>query len=385
MRILLFTNNFPSPWQPTRGTFNFELARALAASHELRVVAPVSWVDEYRAASTRSATVVRRTERRNGMTVYYPRYYYTPKVGRRWYHEFLWRSVRLTLRRDLSGFRPEAVLGYWTHPDGTVAVRYAREIDARAFVMVGGSDLLLSTPGSVRRRLVCRTLNAADGVIPVSKDLERHVLTCGVPPDRVHVVYRGVDRGRFFPGDRVEARSKLGLATDIPVFLWVGRMVPVKGVDVLLQAVARVQRLTNRFALALVGDGPERRRLEQLGAMLGLGEVVRWIGSVSHGDLPDWYRAADWCILSSHSEGVPNVLIEARACGTPFVAPGVGGVDELAIAGVDRVVVPDDPIALAKNVTDCLVHPAVNRDWLAAQATDVAIAAQRVAALLAAP
>ena len=315
-------------------------------------------------------------------TIHYPRYYYTPKIGRRWYHEFMWHSVKRTLSRGLDAFRPQAVLGYWTHPDGTVAVRYARQINAKAFVMVGGSDVLLTSPGSTRGRLVCSTLNAADGVLSVSQDLHRRVMECGVPSERVHLVYRGVDRTRFFPGDRSEARARLGLPSGPTLFLWVGRMVPVKGLDILMQAAARLNRRGCFFELVMAGDGVERVRLERMAGTLGLRNVVRFVGNVPHVDLPDWYRAADWCVLSSHSEGVPNVLLEAHACGTPFIATRVGGVAEIAVHGVDRMVPPGDPEGLAEHMAQHVAISAVERDRLASRVLGLETAAATIGALL---
>src|SRR5262245_14653160 len=144
MRILFLTNDFPSPWLPTKATFNWELARALGREHEVRVVVPIPWTDELRSGKAIAASVdADRVEQRDGVTVHYPRYYYPPVVGRTWYDKFLWRSVRSTLHGRLADFHPQAVVGYWAHPDGTVAVRYAREIGAAAFVIVGGSDVLV--------------------------------------------------------------------------------------------------------------------------------------------------------------------------------------------------------------------------------------------------
>src|SRR5262245_31726166 len=226
MRLLFLTNAFPSPWLPIRGSYNFELARSLARHHEVQVVVPIPWVNELRQLRDGAISPPRsRIGARDGLTIHYPRYYYPPAVGRTWYHKFLWHSVHSTLCRKLQGFHPEAVLGYWTHPDGTVAVKYARQIGAAAFVLVGGSDVLCDAENSTpRRRVIAETLSAADGVFVVSSNLRERVIELGVPPERIHLVYRGVDRQRFAPGDKACARRQLKLRTDQPHFLWVGRM-----------------------------------------------------------------------------------------------------------------------------------------------------------------
>lgn len=380
MRILLLTNVFPSPWHPTKGTFNFELARALARENDVRVVVPISWLDEW-SRSMRASAVVRndRTESRDGMTIHYPRYYYTPKLGRRWYHLFLWSSLKPTLERGLGSFRPQAVLGYWTHPDGTVAVKYARSIDAVAYVMVGGSDVLLSPEGSTRRRLVANTLRSADGVFTVSEDLRRQVVGLGVPAERAQVTYRGVDRTRFSPGDRSNARSRLGLHAESRLFLWVGRMEPVKGLDLLVQSAQILRQRGCRFQIILAGDGSERGRLERVVAGQGLSDYVRFVGKVPHSELPDWYRAADRTVLTSLSEGVPNVLLESHACGTPFISTRVGGVAEIAVDGVDRLVSPADSSEFADRMADILTAPSIDRDRLADRVASLDAVARTIA------
>ena len=384
MRILFLSNDFPSPWLPTKGTFNFELARALGRDNDVQVVAPIPWIDELgKKRGDMPNSCRNRVETRDGIRIHYPRYYYTPKFGRLWYDRFLWRSLQSTLQKMAREFRPEAVIGYWTHPDGTVAVKYARQIGAAAFVMVGGSDVLVQareSPG--RRRLISQTLRAANGVFAVSDDIRQRVIELGVPAERVHLAYRGVDREQFAPGDKSAARAKLGISHELPLFLWVGRMVPVKGLDVLLQAAGKLRQEGRAFELVLAGDGSERSRLEQSASALGLNGTVRLIGPVPHANLPDWYRAADWTVLTSHSEGVPNVLLESHACGTPFIATRVGGIPEIAVAGIDRTAAPANHEEFAEQMELALRSPPADPLQLSANVADLDAAATKMIELI---
>lgn len=359
MRLLLFTNVFPNPYQPTKGVFNLRLVQALAAEHELRVISPVSWLDEWRARRRIGSRLSpERSERVEGFAIDYPRYYYPPKIGRSQYGWFLWRSVRDRILEALRTFRPEAVVGYWAHPDGEVAVRAARLAGVPAVVMVGGSDVLLLTRDPSRQRRIASVLRDADAVVTVSHDLKATLAKLGIPPEKVHVVYRGVSVERFHPGDRHEARRRLGLPADGRLLLWVGRMVPVKGLDVLIAAAALLRDRGLAFRLALVGDGPLRSSLEAEVAARGLAGLVSFVGNVGHDGLPDWYRAADLTVLPSRSEGVPNVLRESLACGTPFVASRVGGISEIAEWPELELVPPEDSAALAEGITRALTEDA---------------------------
>jgi glycosyltransferase involved in cell wall biosynthesis len=356
MRLLLITTVFPTPREPTKGPFNRTLVKALAAAgHEVAVVAPVPWT-----VALATTAPVPGGERPEALTRPYretfPTYYFTPKVLRSWYGHFLWLSIRATVRDLLRNFRPDAVLGYWAHPDGEAAVRAAAAASVPAVIIVGGSDVLLLTRDAARRRRVLGVLSSADAVLAVGPDLRARLLDMGLPPDRLHVLSRGVDESVFHPGDRAEARSRLGVASAVRLLLWVGRMVPVKGLDVLLAACARLQQGGTTFRLALVGDGPLRRSLGERAVALGLGDAVMFVGSVAHDRLGDWYRAADLTVLPSRSEGVPNVLLESLACGTPFVATRVGGIPSLA--GDPRSLVPPgDAGALAEALHRALEGP----------------------------
>ena len=356
MRLLFITNVFPNPYQPTKGVFNLELARALVQDHQVKVVAPILWTDEWKAART-GLLNRERFQVVDGLEVHFPRYYYPPKILRSYYGWFFWQSVRPTLKRIVESFRPDAILGYWAHPDGQTAVRLARALQVPVVIMVGGTDVLLLTENWRRRRCVLRVLHEADAVVTTSQDLRGKLLGFGLPPEKVHVSHRGVNSTLFFPGGKPEARRRLGIPTETRMLIWVGRMIPVKGLDVLLEACSRLRVRDTKFHLYLVGDGPLRNALTREARRCGLADMVTFVGSVAYDKLPDWYRAADLTVLPSRSEGVPNVLRESLACGTPFVASRVGGIAEIAHDPANELVIPDDPQALAEAIARGLVTP----------------------------
>lgn len=370
MRLLFITNTFPTPDQPTRGVFNLDMARALAERHTIQVVSPVSWVDAYRRRfRSRSGPkdaprqAVRRATLAGGIEVHYPRFYYPPKILHRHYGWFFWQSTRRVVGDLLASYRPEAILSYWVHPDGETAVRAARLAGIPAIVITGGSDVLLLTRDPARKRCIEQVLRQADAVVAVSEDLARHVASLGVDPGKIHTMLRGVDTSRFSPGDAREARLRLGLPTEGPMMLWVGRMVPVKGLEVLIEACRALRPRHPDLRLYLVGDGALRASIQAAITAAGLDEMVRLVGLVPHEALADWFRAADLTVLPSLSEGIPNVLRESLACGTPFVASQVGGIPELARNGAGWLVPPGDPAALAATIDRVLTDSRL--DWTA--------------------
>ena len=171
MKILLVTTVFPSPLQPNKGAFNREMARALGASHELQVIAPVAWPIAYRAR--REGQTWEDARRLDGVEVRHPVYFYTPKLLRSWYGAFFWWSIRRTVNRMLRNFEPDVVIGYWAHPDGQAAIQVARRLGVPAVVMVGGTDVLVLGHEASRRRAIRRVLDGADTIVTVSQDLKR--------------------------------------------------------------------------------------------------------------------------------------------------------------------------------------------------------------------
>lgn len=352
MRILAITNLYPNPFEPNRATFNRQQFRALAKLHPLRVIAPIAWTDEATARWRGAAPLP--ADRRvtcDGIPVEHPRYWFPPKVLRPWYGHFFRRAIRPAFDRAREEFRPDVVLSAWAYPDGWAAVDLARRAGLPAIVKVHGCDVLWGLRQCLSRLPRTReALCGADGIIAVSCDLAENVRRFGADPARIRVIYDGIDAKLFHPGSRAEARVQISWHEEGPMVLFVGSLVPVKGLDILLDACERVWRRGIRFRCCLVGDGPLRPQLEQEAQRRGLTECVRFLGARPHDQLPDWFRAADLFVLPSRSEGVPCVLLEAMASGTPFVASKVGGIPEVAHMGRGRLVPPADAAALADTI-----------------------------------
>ncbi|MBX6311522.1 MAG: glycosyltransferase [Isosphaeraceae bacterium] len=359
MRILVLTNLYPNPYQPDRATFNRQQVRLLAARHPVAVIAPILWTDEL-AARRRGAARLPADRRAtcDGIAVEHPRYVYPPKVLRDRYGHFFRGSVRRAFERALAEFRPELVFSPWAYPDGWAAVELGHRAGLPVVIKLHGSDILSLGTYPRRWRRTVEALRRADGIVAVSRDLANRAIDLGVDPSRVRVVYDGIDTSLFHPGPVAEARARLGLeAGGAAVLLFIGNLVPVKGVDILVEACAQMAAAGERFLCCVIGQGPLRDRLERQIACLGLEGRVRLLGPRPHDQLPDWYRAADLFVLPSRSEGVPVVLLEAAACSTPFVASRVGGIPEIAHLAPSRLVPPGDAGRLAEGIREALAGP----------------------------
>jgi glycosyltransferase involved in cell wall biosynthesis len=173
-----------------------------------------------------------------------------------------------------------------------------------------------------------------DYIITPSNYLRRMVLGWGVDAAQVTTIYNALDVNAMLTS-RSEARAALGLP-ETPILLTVARLVPWKGIDLSLQAIARLPDV--HFLVA--GEGAQRPRLEALAAHLGLSERVSFLGRISHERTALYYRAADYTLLYSGYEGLSHVLLESLNLGTPVIASDKGGNPEAVQHGVNGLLVP---------------------------------------------
>ncbi|MGH8926732.1 MAG: glycosyltransferase, partial [Acidimicrobiia bacterium] len=178
----------------------------------------------------------------------------------------------------------------------------------------------------------------------------------GADPNRLCTSPPGVDHRVFRPGAQKPARRRLGLGPG-PVLLYAGRIQPLKGVDVAIEAFAQVQRLHPDATLLIVGGpsgpkGPEEMAsLRHRAALLGALSRVRFLGPLPHGLLADLYRAADLVVVPSRAESFGLVAAEAQACGTPVVAARTGGLIYVIDEGVTGLLVDGwDPADYAEAI-----------------------------------
>lgn len=189
-----------------------------------------------------------------------------------------------------------------------------------------------------------------------SEHVARLVRGWGVPADRVQVIYNAIPDSGLYGVDRAVLRAELRLPHGVPVLVSIARLTPVKGVDVALDALPH---LPPDCHFVVVGDGPQEAELRAQAAALGVADRVHFVGRQLHDDALRYLRAGDVFVLSSRTEGLSHVLLEAINTGTPAVASRVGGNPEIITDGVDGLLVPpDDPPALASAIRRLLDDPA---------------------------
>lgn len=188
---------------------------------------------------------------------------------------------------------------------------------------------------------------------------------------KIAVIPPGVDLSRFYPIPPDEAKEFIGVRPCEQVLLYVGRIEPLKGIDVLIEAIAIMRQRNVRVCLSVIGGDPvsepgsedrEMARLQALRQKYGLQDLVAFLGRRGQDTLPYYYSAAEAVVVPSHYESFGMVALEAMACGTPVVASQVGGLAFLVQDGVTGFTVPvDDPQALANRLIEITQNPSLRK------------------------
>ncbi len=195
-------------------------------------------------------------------------------------------------------------------------------------------------PVRLMKRIQLFVAKSAERVIVPSVYLKSIVVAWGVPADKVHVIYNAFDAPALPSESRDDIRRKEFI--DGRLIVSVGRLVPWKGFDTLIELAGRLQREFPDVGLLIIGDGPERTRLEAKAKALGLGRAVRFAGKLPQDKMLRLLSAADLFVLNTSYEGFSHQLLEVMALGVPIVTTAVGGNPELIQDGVEGILLPYD-------------------------------------------
>lgn len=361
-RLLSISTLYPTPKRPGFGGFVARQMEALAArgDWDVTVINPIG-LPPLRIGRYAELARTPRVEDRAGVRVYHQPFTLIPGLSGRFNPALLARSV-LPLARRLHQEQPFDVIdAQFFYPDGPAAARIAATLGLPYAIKARGSDIHYWSANGAALAQMRAAAGEAGALLAVSGALRDDMAALGIGGhNRIAVHYTGLDHRRFRPAARAAARQAvcadpaLGIPAEGRLLLSVGALIPIKGQDLAIRALAL---LPGDVRLALAGTGEQRPALEALAASLGLAGRVHFLGAVSHEDLPTLLSAADAMVLPSEREGLANAWIEALACGTPIVVPDVGGAGEVVTSSATGRLAARDPEAIASAISDLLADP----------------------------
>jgi len=363
MKVLVFTSIFPNNIEPQMGVFTKEIMVNLQKFCETKVVAPVPYFPAiklfkkwYRFSQVNKEEVI------EGLEVFHPRFFITPKIGMAFYGLFMFLFSLKKVKEIQKTFNFDLINAHYIYPDGFAAVLLGKVLKKPVIVYALGTDINLYPKFFLIRKEIVYTLNNATKIISVCQALKDEMVKLGIAPSKIEVIPNGVDIEKFKPISRIKAREELGLPIDKKIILSVGHLVERKGFHYLIDAISDIKTNGNRNPLPLlviVGEGEYRLQLENKIKALNLDGRVRLVGAKLHSELYKWYSAADLFSLASSREGWPNVLFEALACGIPVTTTDVHGTKEVICSKEYGILVDKQEAgSLAKAITEGL-----NKKW----------------------
>ena len=189
---------------------------------------------------------------------------------------------------------------------------------------------------SLGKRILC----AYDAVVLLYKALSEEAKAFGVPSERIHVIPNGIEFNRFRQNTDLDAlKGRLSLRDDERVLLYVGRLSGAKRIEILIRLTKMLLKEGLKLKTIVVGEGPDRNRLERLASSTE--ENIVFTGHIPHSQIADYYFFGDVFVLPSLSEGLPTVLLEAAAAGKPCVASNVNGVPDIVVHGATGFLVDE--------------------------------------------
>ncbi len=363
--VVMVTTSYPRFPGDSVGTFLEPIAKAVAArGHQVHVVAP--WHPRvhradcedgvrfhfYRYAPLRSLYVFGyAAAMRDDVALRFAAWVAAPlalAAG--------WRAARRVARRE----RATIMHAHWVIPGGVTAALAAPRLPL--VVSLHGSDVYVAETVGPARFAARQAFRRAGFVTACSDDLARRGVALGADPARLETVPYGVDVDRFHPdpSSRAELRERLG-AAGRPVVFAAGRLVKKKGFEYLIDAMRDVPSAV----LGVAGEGSLEHELRARAATAGVAPRVRFLGNLPQDRVAAYLGAADIVVAPSvrdeggNVDGLPNVVLEALASGTPLVTTGAGGIGAVARPDQTAYVVPErDPAALAAAIERALADPA---------------------------
>jgi len=338
-KILFIARRYPSSKNPIAGIFIKEHAKAVSLYEEVVVITA-----EYDPGLRSLYRINEYIE--EGVRVLRVSYRKSP-VLKTTYLIYLWGMFSAFRIIAKEGWIPDIIHAH-VYSEGVPAVMLGKFHGIPVIISEHFSSFPRGMIRGFERLKAIFAMNNANLIITVSNNLIEHLRLFGIK-NRFKVILNAFDTRFFYPSSKKRNRK-------IKRFLFVGSLIPVKGIPYLLESVATLKEKRKDFILDIIGDGIYREKYEEYANELGVRDAVIFYGLKTKKDIAQFMRNADFFVLPSIWENLPCVLIEAMACGLPVIATKVGGVPEIVNEETGILVLPKNPKALSSAILYMLDH-----------------------------
>jgi len=350
VKILTFTSLYPNKINPRHGVFvknrmdYFDQIKGTSR----KVIAPTQYfplLGLYPRSKFHTYHQVPAKEQQGNIPVYHPRYMTIPGLNLIDAAKAMARAADKIISKIYpDDERFDLVDGHYLYPDGIAAYRLAKKYGKPLVLTARGSDVNFWMAQKKHLGPILEAINYASKIFCVSQALKTRLIHYGVAEEKIMVLMNGVDKFFFNHGSNNTGDYLLSI----------GNLVPLKGQAYILHALAALPD----ERLIIIGDGELGNSLKLLADELGIANRVTFLPHVPQVELPHLYGHAKCTILMSSMEGMPNVILESLAVGTPVIATNVGGISE--------VVTEDNGILLPHRNAEALItalNVALSHDW----------------------
>ena len=345
-----------------KGIYIFHQVKALSKQCNVRVFAPVPYLPKWlRLKRYEMYGQIFAEEAIDGIPVEHPRVLLTPRVGRSLYGLFYAASLLKPMLRLRRTFNPHILVCFWVYPDGFANVLLAKLLGIPVIVGGRGCDINNADEYRMKKLMVTWTIRRADKVLAVSNAMKAKMMALGLREDRIRVVPNGIDDRIFGTNIKCGGACSNGSGMDRNdrTIVYCGRLSPEKGVEFLIRAFRILVEKGVSCRLSLIGQGPQEVKIRSMVKEFGLEERVSFKGEIPHEKIANLLKSGAVFCLPSVTEGWPNSVVEALACGLPVVASRVGGVAEILTSPEYGIMVrKEDPDALADGLSKAL-----DKEW----------------------
>lgn len=356
IRVLILSSLYPKSSNLVKGIFAQEQAKYLRNNGcEIMVLSPIAvpLIPEEGISVWKDLRNVRHDDMLEGIKVLYPRFLHFPtRIFRKYSFSIAFFFIKRVVKSEIKTFQPDILHVYTATPDGVLGLLIRKEFSLPLVVSLIGSDInVWPFRSKLIYRLTKQVISEADKVIAVSNALKKKAKEIASTQRPISVIYNGCDLKKFTfdKAIRFYLRKKLDISKQSVVFIFVGNLLKTKGVFELLEAFYLLMKKLPDAYLIFIGDGKERKVLVKMATRIGISNKVIFVGRRPHDEIPHWLSMADALVLSSYSEGLPNVILEAMACQRAVISTRVGGILETIIDGQTGILVePKDSLSLMK-------------------------------------